>query len=316
MTGGADRLRTQSTNEITMLLVVRRETTMNKHLATTPRKSRMRIAVGASLAGVLLLAGCTQAPEARQARSDPFVHVHGLAVEPGSDEILVATHEGIYVVTEGGDVEGPLGGYDFDAMGFTITDEAWFASGHPGPGTPAELGSPNLGILRSEDRGQTWDPITFTGVEDFHVLDSDPSGALYGIGSSSFAVRVSTDRGATWVDRTEVKAASLAASTGRLYAATEQGVQVSTDEGVTFELLPDAPVLYSLTALPGGGLLGVGTDSMLWRSLPEGLWEVIEPVEGMVQALTTADSGAIFLVDDRGIVRIDATGSTIIRPAN
>lgn len=288
---------------------------MNNHSTATPRNSRIRIAVGASLAGVLLLAGCAQTTVPTQATPDPFEHVHGLAVEPGSDEILVATHEGIYVVTEGGDMEGPIGGYDFDAMGFTITDEAWFASGHPGPGTPAELGSPNLGILRSEDRGQSWDPITFTGVEDFHVLDSDPSGALYGIGSSSFAVRVSTDRGATWVDRAEVKAASLAASTGRIYAATEQGVQLSSDEGATFELLPDAPVLYSLTALLDGSLLGVGTDSMLWRSLPNGLWEVVEPVEGTVQALTTAHSGAIILVDDRGIVRIDATGTKIIRQA-
>ncbi len=298
-----------------MLLVVRRGKIMNNHSTATPRNSRIRIAVGASLAGVLLLAGCAQTTVPTQATPDPFEHVHGLAVEPGSDEILVATHEGIYVVTEGGDMEGPIGGYDFDAMGFTITDEAWFASGHPGPGTPAELGSPNLGILRSEDRGQSWDPITFTGVEDFHVLDSDPSGALYGIGSSSFAVRVSTDRGATWVDRAEVKAASLAASTGRIYAATEQGVQLSSDEGATFELLPDAPVLYSLTALLDGSLLGVGTDSMLWRSLPNGLWEVVEPVEGTVQALTTAHSGAIILVDDRGIVRIDATGTKIIRQA-
>lgn len=298
-----------------MLLVVRRGKIMNNHSTATPRNSRIRIAVGASLAGVLLLAGCAQTTVPTQATPDPFEHVHGLAVEPGSDEILVATHEGIYVVTEGGDMEGPIGGYDFDAMGFTITDEAWFASGHPGPGTPAELGSPNLGILRSEDRGQSWDPITFTGVEDFHVLDSDPSGALYGIGSSSFAVRVSADRGATWVDRAEVKAASLAASTGRIYAATEQGVQLSSDEGATFELLPDAPVLYSLTALLDGSLLGVGTDSMLWRSLPNGLWEVVEPVEGTVQALTTAHSGAIILVDDRGIVRIDATGTKIIRQA-
>lgn len=289
---------------------------MNIRSNAAQRKSRIQVAVGASLAGVLLLAGCAQATETTQATPDPFVHVHGLAVEPGSDEILVATHNGIYLVTDTGDVAGPLGGYDFDAMGFSITDDAWFASGHPGPNTPAEFGSPNLGILRSEDRGQTWDPITFTGVEDFHVLDADPSGALYGIGSSSFAVRASTDRGATWVDRAEVRAADLAASTGRIFAATEGGVQVSTDDGATFEQLADAPLLYSLTALPDGTLLGVGTDSMLWRSLPDGLWEVIEPVQGMVQALTTADSGSIILVDDRGIVRIDATGSTIIKPAN
>lgn len=289
---------------------------MNIHSTSAAhRKSRIRVVVGMALAGVLLLAGCAQTPVATQAKPDPFVHVHGLAVEPGSDEILVATHNGIYRVTEGGDVSAPIGGYDFDAMGFTITDEAWFASGHPGPGTPTELGSPNLGILRSEDRGQTWDPITFTGVEDFHVLDSDPSGALYGIGSSSFAVRVSTDRGATWAARGEVRAADLGASTGRIYAATEEGVQVSTDEGATFELLADAPVLYSLTALPDGTLLGVGTDSMLWRLLPDGQWEVSEPVQGMVQALTATDSGAIILVDDRGIVRIDPTGSTIIKPA-
>jgi len=278
---------------------------------------RASLSLAAVAAAAVLIAGCTPEPDApHPPQPDPFVHVHAVAIAPQSDTILVATHTGVYTVDEAGEATGPLGGHDFDAMGFATAGEAWFASGHPGPSTPAALGSPNLGIIRSDDDGQTWHPVAFTGVEDFHVLEAGRDGILYGVGSTSAAVRTSSDLSVTWDDSGEVDAADLApAADGRLYAATPDGVYVRADSGASFVALAGAPRLYLLDALPDSTLIGVDTDAVLWRSLANGQWESVETVQGTVQALTTTDAGAVILIDDRGIVRIDDTGTTIIRPA-
>jgi len=95
---------------------------------------------------VFALTGCA-APQSPSPDAVPPVieHIHGVAVDPRGENLFVATHGGIFTLTPEGAIAGPIGGHDFDAMGFTVLDDALFASGHPGTQTPAELGSPNLG---------------------------------------------------------------------------------------------------------------------------------------------------------------------------
>ena len=70
------------------------------------------------------------------------------------------------------------------------------------------------------DGGQSWEPLAFTGEEDFHVLTAGPDGQVYGIGSSSPAVQISGDSGSTWTAGSEVTAADLAVTAdGVIYAA-------------------------------------------------------------------------------------------------
>lgn len=262
---------------------------------------------------LLVLAGCATSVPAEQPTASPQ-HIHTIAATPGSDDILLATHEGIWIVDDTGSLTGPLGDFDFDGMGFTITDDAWFASGHPGATTPAELGSPNLGIIRSDDQGQSWEPVAFTGQEDFHVLEAATDGTLYGIGSSSTAVRRSTDEGRTWSVGAEIEAVSLAAtSDGRLFAATPSGVLVSQNSGVSFDPVPDAPTLYLLDAV-GDVLVGAGIDGNLWRMTDAGQWEQLAATDGAATAIAATDSGAL-MVDDRGVVRLDGEQTIIVLPA-
>src|SRR5699024_172703 len=163
-------------------------------------------------------------------------HVHGIVQNPNSDDVLIASHNGIFSIAPDGTATGPIGDYDFDAMGFTELDGVLFASGHPGLETPTELGSPNLGIIRSDDLCETWTPVSLTNVEDFHVLTSGPDGFLYGIGSSSPNIVVSRDKGLTWEPQGAISAVALAISDRGMYAATEQGVQISTDNGSSFSV--------------------------------------------------------------------------------
>lgn len=267
----------------------------------------------------MLVSGCAQsAPEAApsSAHGDPFAHAHGIGAVPGDSDILVATHGGVYRVDAGGAAEGPLGGEDFDAMGFTVVGGSLFASGHPGAATSPELGSPNLGIVRSDDQGATWEPVALTGVEDFHVLAGGPDGRLFGIGSSSPGVQTSSDAGSTWSVSSELGAADLAVGPGgAVYAATPDGVQVSADGAATFAPLPGAPLLFQIAAGADGTLVGAGVDGLLWRAQEGGAWTSGERFSGTLQALAVDPAGSLLLVDDRGLVRIDASGADVIRPA-
>lgn len=284
----------------------------------TPRTRLATLATFALTATTgLLLAGCTTTPTSPAPAADTaggFGHVHGI-VDAGNGTVVLGTHAGLYTLTEDGALTGPVGGADFDLMGLARSGTTLYASGHPGPTTPAELGTHNLGIIRSLDGGQSWEPVAFTGEEDFHVLTATDTGALFGIGSSSITVRTSSDSGTTWTDGAQLPAADLAATgDGTLYAATQDGVQASRDTGTTFTPVPDAPLLYLLEADPAGGLVGVDTNGALWR-LTGTDWAQAGTVTGAVHALGVTADGAIVLVDDRGIVWIRDGEATVVLPA-
>lgn len=275
------------------------------------------IAGGIVAVAVLVLAGCSTAPTPATvgADSEGFGHVHGV-VDLGDGTVLLGTHNGLYTLTENGTLAGPVGGNDFDAMGLAGGGDSLFASGHPGPTTPARFGAHNLGIIRSTDAGITWEPVAFTGQEDFHVLTATGDGALFGMGSSSTTVRTSPDGGKTWIDGADLPVADLAVTTdGGLYAATRNGVQESRDGGATFAPVSGTPLAYLLEADPGGGLVGVATDGTLWRSPGTASWEKFGTVTGTVQALGTTAGGVVVLVDDRGVVWIRGSQATVVLPS-
>lgn len=255
-------------------------------------------------------------PQASTAAPPTIAHVHGIESAPASDDILVATHHGLYRLAEGGRLDGPIGGDDFDAMGFTVVDGTMFASGHPGERTPPELGSPNLGIIRSDDGGTSWSPVAFTGESDFHVLTAGPDGTLYGIPTHAPELLSSRDGGMNWSAVAAPPAVDLVATEQGLVAATEQGLQVSADRGETFAPIEGAPLLYSVDASSTGALIGVDTSSAVQRQRPDGGWEQVGSVEGVAAALSVVGGDRILLADDRGIVELTEDGAVVLSPAS
>lgn len=58
-------------------------------------------------------------------------HIHGLASDPETGGLLIASHGGIYqldALTRSAELSGPVAGNDFDAMGFTAVDGQLYAS--------------------------------------------------------------------------------------------------------------------------------------------------------------------------------------------
>ncbi|MGF2949783.1 F510_1955 family glycosylhydrolase [Microbacterium alcoholitolerans] len=263
----------------------------------------------------LTITGCTAQADEPAAVPPTIGHIHGVAADPRGEDLFIATHTGIFTLTPSGTVAGPIGGHDFDAMGFTVLDDTLFASGHPGMETSAELGAPNLGIIRSDDFGETWSPVALNGSADFHVLTAGPDGTLYGFASTEVELLISVDEGRTWTPGASFAAADLAATDDGLYAATEAGLQVSTDQGRTFTPATGAPVLYTLDAAADGSLAGVGTDGSVWSQGPDGAWQSLDTVQGAAQAFSVIGEDRFILVDDRGVVEITPDSARVLSPA-
>lgn len=287
----------------------RRRITATRALAA---RALRRSLTTVTIASGLLLAGCAAAPQPTTGpdHASDVEHVHAIVPSPSEDGFLLGTHDGIYPATASGELGPRINNVDFDAMGLTTTGDILIASGHPGPTTPAELGSPNLGIIRSDDSAQTWTPVTFTGEKDFHVLTASPDGTLYGIASDSIELLRSDDTGNTWTPVGDgILAFSLVVdNAGQLIAATPDGLQISEDEGETFTASVDSPPLYLLAASPDGTRqVGVGRGEQIWaRSTAAGEWTEAGVTHGTAQAITITNGGDLLVFDDSGLTAIPA----------
>ena len=273
--------------------------------ATRPRR-RATLTIATALAASIGLAGCTAPaePTTGHDHATTIDHAHAIVPDPTGDGFLLGTHDGIYTATLDAEIGERVNNTDFDAMGLTAIGNALIASGHPGRTTAPELGSPNLGIIRSDDSAQSWTPVSFTGEKDFHVLTAGPDETLYGIASDSIELLRSDDIGQTWSPAGEVVAVSLVIdATGRLIAATPDGLQVSADDGATFTTLNEAPPLYLLAASPDSKrLVGVGSGGQIWtRAASTAEWVPAGTPHGSAQAITVTNDGDILVFDDSGL---------------
>ena len=190
------------------------------------------LALGASilLAPVLAASAAATAPKG-------FGHVHALLVHPPGDTLLVGTHHGLFRSHDAGATwervtpTGEVPGSDFMTLAM-----------HPQQYDVIYAGGHDLGVLRSEDFGQTWQRSD-QGLPsaDVHALTVDPRKPqqLYAWVVEHGLYR-SQDGGRSWhrvndgPPNPEVRAlASVNIPTGMggifLYAGTADGVFKSPD---------------------------------------------------------------------------------------
>lgn len=277
-------------------------------------------ALAAAVTAAVLLSGCSTTGITTTPASSgvSFAHVHELVARQDGG-LLVGTHEGLYRLQIDADgsttAVGPLGGLDFDPMGFTIAGDTAYASGHPGPTTPGSFGTPNLGLITSTDDGETWTTVSLKGVTDFHALAvmtaADGAPHVFGIDPGKPRLQRSTDGGLTWSDGAELAARDILVVDTTLYATTSEGLAVSEDGGMSFTLDPTPPALYLVAADPQGGLAGIDTTGTLWTRSPGQDWEHGHTVTGTPQAVAV-DGARIYIADDRGIAVTEDAGATWI----
>jgi photosystem II stability/assembly factor-like uncharacterized protein len=157
-------------------------------------------AVIAGAALVWLAGGDEQTPLQEFANEDPGpIHVHGLGVNPADGALFIATHTGLYRVADDEQEAARVGDRYQDTMGFTVIGPNRFlGSGHPDLNEAREKGlPPHLGLIESNDSGESWQPISLQGEADFHVLRFAGQ-RVYGYDASNDRLLASSDRGRSW----------------------------------------------------------------------------------------------------------------------
>ena len=260
----------------------------------------------AAAALALLLSACSPEGTGRPQGSgqagggaeNPFGHVHGLAVDPGTDELLLATHHGMFELSgEEPEQIGPVNDY----MGFAVAGPGhYYASGHPGEGS--ELPNP-LGLIESTDGGKTWQEVSRQGESDFHAMAVSSEGVVGFDGVLRF-----TDDGEEWTDASDpIEPVHLAATpeSAAVLATTEEGVRRSVDGGLTWDLPADAPVLLVTAFADPDTAVGVAPDGTVHVSRDRGLtWTTTGGQTGRpaaVAADAADDALRIWVATEEGI---------------
>ncbi|MGH2716494.1 MAG: F510_1955 family glycosylhydrolase [Thermoleophilaceae bacterium] len=207
--------------------------------------------------------------EASAASGDGPVHVHGLGINPRDRSLYIATHTGLFRAPNGETEASRVGESEQDVMGFSVLGpDSFLGSGHPGP---LQSGPSNLGLIRSDNAGDSWEPVSLMGEADFHVLRSKRN-MVYGFNATSGALMVSRDRGRNWDEHNPPGAmldlAIDPADPSHVVASTEQGLVASADAGRTWQTLVEGklalltwPARDQLYSLDGTGQIAVSHDS-------------------------------------------------------
>ena len=157
-------------------------------------------------------------------------HVHGLAFSQDGQQLSIPSHEGLTLYRDGHWSKAP--GPEHDYMGFSVSRQAIYSSGHPASGSA--LVNP-LGLIKSSDGANTWQQLGLQGESDFHLL------------ASGF------DSGAIYVYNTRPN--SKMTSAGLYYMATSSGLFLSSDAGEHFQsVLQNVQVLSVSFSLDGKSL--------------------------------------------------------------
>jgi hypothetical protein len=244
-------------------------------------------------------------------------YIGSLSVNPADSALFMATNTGLFRVHEGtaeperisGRLSTPEGDGEISealVTRFTGPDEL-LASGHPAAGQALP---PVLGLVRSDDAGKTWTPVSQLGQADFHTLDVSQGtlvAALYG----QAQVLVSTDEGRTWETKTApMPLVDLAVDPGdpkRWIATSERGIFVTTDGGQTWRQ-HDATPNVRIDWPEGGDVHRIDPGGPL-KTSPDGgeSWEDAGDTGGEPQALLV-DGETVYVALFDGTLKVSEDG--------
>ena len=274
----------------------------------------------------------TPAPEATAQPADPVApadddgggggaspFIGSISVDPGDGTMMIGTGLGLYRLEPGarradrieGTLETPEGAGPISANLELLHagPGELLASGHPEGGDLPE----NLGLIRSGDRGETWEPVSGLGEFDWHVLE--PSrGIIAGVPAEATDLYVSTDGGAAF-ERGGVAPAppdDLAidpADPERWVAASAEGLATSADGGASWR--PREPVPGALLGwAEPDGLYRVDQGGMSWVSRDGGeTWEQRGDAGGSPSTLDVGPDGTVYLALAGAVVKRSTDGA-------
>jgi hypothetical protein len=279
--------------------------------ATKGVSMRLRRLTAAVLTGALAAACSADPPDQTPALVPGMTHIHGLGINPSNDSLYVATHYGLFRI-DGNQPPQRVGTLTQDFMGFTVTGpDEFLASGHPDPADRQQ--APHLGLIKSEDAGESWTSMSLEGSADFHALEYR-HGRVYGHDSQSGKVMISLDE-RSWRPRAEVAAVDLAVSpvdADEILATTRQGLQRSTDGALTFAAIVGTPALVFISWPERGPLVGADIEGTLYTSTDAGrTWRPRHALTARPQALLAAGDGEVYAATETAVYESTDDGATV-----
>ena len=291
---------------------------MSRRGGTIPGAGRLQVAAGLGTVASLLLAGCTGGQEGGASAAgtvDPGMgHVHGLGLDPGTGDVLAATHTGLFRLAEGAEPVRVADRFQ-DTMGFTVDGDRLLGSGHPDPrdGLPA-----HLGLIQSADAGETWTALSLQGEADLHAL-TVADGQVVGWDSISGAVLASDDGGSSWTSGATFDAVGDLAHLpdgASVLVTTADGLLVSQDDGASFQPFspgPPSTLLHVDTiagstgaggadGAGGAGVMGIDTEGRAWGLTGE-QWVELGTIGGPPAAFEVAPDGTLLAATEDEVLR-------------
>jgi hypothetical protein len=264
-------------------------------------RGTVRGLLGASAVAIALIAGgcggSDTGPYLYRGDVGPL-HLHGIAVAPDRQNMLAASHYGLYSGPLRGGESGRVGSGRDDLTALAVLpDDTLVASGHS---NPLRKGPANLGLIASRD-GKTWDSRSLEDEVYFTTLRTSGD-ALYGYDPATSRLFVSNDGGRTWPQRPRAPKSlyDLAVSPRdplQLAAVNFRGVYRSADGGQSWR---HQSVLAGLLAWPSAGDLTLLAANATYTH-SAGAWRRIGPVPGYRPvALTAGPRGDIYAASHTG----------------
>lgn len=269
-----------------------------------------RVLLAAVGVAAALAAGCgaEAAPVSAPAPASGVEHVHGLGVDPADESLVIATHSGLFRAPPGERAAVRIGDRRQDTMGFTVVGPGrYLGSGHPDLRDDLP---PLLGLIRSDDAGRSWNPVSLLGKADFHVLRA-AGDRVYGVNSLDGALLVSADAGVSWQRRTPpgpmLDLVADPTDPRRLIATTEDGLHFSGDGGGSWRARSGASA--GLLAWPSSaGLYLIDGSGRLTRSRDGGnSFTEVGSVGGQPAAFA-ADGKDLYVALHSNEIRVSSDG--------
>jgi len=271
----------------------------------------LRASVPAVLVAVLVgsCSGEGEPTAGEQAPEAPLGHVHGLGTDPRSGTLYVASHLGVFTLTEDGTVSRVADRWQ-DTMAFTVVGPDHFlASGHPDLREDLPV---QLGLIESRDGARTWQPVALSGEADFHALEAHGD-RVWGSDAVSGRLLTTTDR-EQWTTVAEGRPlVDLAAGTDpeSVLATTPEGSLLRYDlDGGAPEQVDGAPPVVLVDRSEDGSLVGVTADGVLHVAEPDATrWRRAGEIPGAPHAFDTSATGWYAATAD-GVYRSEDEGRT------
>jgi photosystem II stability/assembly factor-like uncharacterized protein len=275
-------------------------------VATLLPLATLAVACGGSSAG--------DGPDAAR-RVDVPGQVLALSVTPDSGPLLFSTDKGVFRVARDGGraraIRGELVNAGPEAVRIGrqlvvagIDGDRLLGSGHPDRRAVRPY---NLGLMLSEDAGQTWTPVSLLGRSDLHLLRLR-GGLLYAYDLARDRFVATTDFGRTWTEsRPPGLMLDLAFDPGRpqrLVASSSEGLVRSEDAGRSWQ--PVAREIGLRLAWPKpDALYLIDERGVVHRSRDGGAdREIVSTLGTSPEAITATGDGTLYAAGKDNTLRV------------